>query len=100
MRRWCCLLLVLAFAVPVAADVKPHGLFTDHMVLQQGTKVPVWGKADPGEKVTVKFQNQTVAATADQDGKWMVSLESLKAGGPFEMQLIGKNEVTLKDVLV
>jgi sialate O-acetylesterase len=100
MRRVLWLVLALVFTAPAAADVKPHGLFTDHMVLQQGAKVPVWGKADPGEKVTVKFQNQTVSGAAGDTGKWMVHLENLKPGGPFEMQIAGKNEVTLKDILV
>src|SRR5262249_28157991 len=40
------------------ADVKPHALFSDNMVLQRDLQVPVWGTADEGEKVTVRLQNQ------------------------------------------
>lgn len=79
------------------AAVKPHGLFTDNMVLQQGMKVNIWGTADPEEKVTVKFEGQEVSAAADKDGKWKVQLNPLKAGGPFELQIGG---ITLKNVLV
>ena len=64
-----------------SADVKPHVLFTDGAVLQRDMPVPVWGTADDGEKVTVKFQGQEVSTTA-KDGKWMVKLAALKAGGP------------------
>jgi sialate O-acetylesterase len=84
---------------PAFADVKPHALFSDGMVLQQGIKVPVWGSADEGEKVTVRIQGQEVTATA-KDGKWMVRLENLKAGGPFEMTVSGQNTLEFKHVYV
>ena len=50
------------------ADVKLPGLFSDHMVLQQGMRVPIWGWADDGEKVTVTFREKKVSATA-RNGK-------------------------------
>ena len=95
-----CLAAVLGFAVGARADVKPSALFSDHMVLQSGMAAPVWGMADAGEKVSVTFNGQTASATAGADGKWMVRLASLKAGGPFEMTIAGKNTLTVKDVLV
>jgi len=81
------------------AEVKLHGLFTEGMVLQQGTRVPVWGTADADEKVTVSIQGQEVSTTA-KDGKWRVNLKDLKAGGPFEMTVKGSNTIEFKDVLV
>lgn len=104
MRTFVCshLLFVLALASAPSsqAAVKPHGLFTHGMVLQQGTKVPVWGTAAPGEKVIVKFQGQEVAAATGKDGRWMVHLKDLQPGGPFEMTILGDITITLKDVLV
>ena len=91
--------LMLMLATAAFATVKPHGLFTDNAVLQQGRKAPVWGTADDGEKVTVKFCGQEVSTVA-KDGKWMVWLKPLKAGGPFTMAICGKNCVELKNVLV
>jgi len=79
--------------------VKPHAIFSDAMVLQQGMSVPVWGTADEGEDVTVRFQDQQVSARA-KDGKWLVRLNNLKAGGPFEMTITGNDSITLKNVLV
>lgn len=91
---------LLSFHGPMArADVKPHSLFTDNMVLQQGIKVPVWGTAADGEKVTVRFQDQEISATA-RGGKWSVELDKLRTGGPFEMTLTGQNRVHLKNVFV
>lgn len=81
------------------AAVKPHGMFTDNAVFQQGRKVPVWGTADDGEKVTVTFRGQQVSAVA-KGGKWMVWLKPLKAGGPFTMTISGTNTIELKNILV
>src|SRR6185437_2748698 len=94
------------------ADVKPHALFSDGMVLQQGMKCPISGKAAPGESVNVTFTatkttantaSSTAASagvTADQDGKWMVAIQVAPemAGGPYEMVIKGKNTITLKNV--
>lgn len=70
------------------------------MVLQSGMPVPVWGTADTGEKVTVTVAGQKRSATAGADRKWTVKLGKLKAGGPFEMTVAGKNRLVVKDVLV
>jgi sialate O-acetylesterase len=90
---------LLALPHLASADVKPHVLFTDGAVLQRDTPVPVWGTADDGEKVTVKFQGQEVSTTA-KDGKWFVKLAELKAGGPSTLTIEGKNKVEVVDVLV
>ncbi|HUU26431.1 MAG TPA: sialate O-acetylesterase [archaeon] len=93
--------LLLAFsAVPAAADVKLPRLFNDHMVLQCGMRTPVWGWADPGEKVRVEFGTRIAETTADKDGKWMLRLAPLDIGGPFELLVSGKNTILIKDVLV
>ena len=64
----------------VYAKVVLPPVLSSHMVLQRGMKVPVWGTAAPGEKVTVKFRDQEKSTTADAQGKWKVSLDSLKEG--------------------
>ena len=93
------ILLVAMGAMAARADVKLPALFGDNAVLQRGKPVPVWGWADDGEKVTVTIEGKSASATA-KDGKWKVALPALKAGGPFEMTVAGKNTVTLKNILV
>ncbi|MEI8310284.1 MAG: sialate O-acetylesterase [Verrucomicrobiota bacterium] len=96
--------LAIAAALTTAtalADVKLPAIISDHMVLEKSAKVPIWGKADPGEKVTVTLNGQSAKATADADGKWMASLDlKSSAPGPFEMTVEGKNKLTLADVVV
>jgi sialate O-acetylesterase len=106
-RRFLCrggfLRLVFIFLVlagPVFADpVLPH-LFSDHMVLQQGRAIHIWGKADRGEAVNVSLAGRTSSATADSLGDWSVLLPSMNAGGPFTLTIRGKKEVTIKDVMI
>jgi sialate O-acetylesterase len=97
--------VVLLVSGSVQADVKPHALFSDGMVLQRGVRAcPVWGTADPGENVTVKLNARggttEAKATADEKGQWTVLLRDLEAGGPCTLTISGKNTVTIKDVQV
>ncbi|MEQ8556517.1 MAG: sialate O-acetylesterase [Cyclobacteriaceae bacterium] len=93
-------LVILSLATS-AQQLQPAGIFTDHMVLQRDTDVPVWGKSTPGEKVTVTFAGQTKTTKAGNDGKWMVRLDPLEASSQGrDMTITGKSAVTLVDVLV
>ena len=100
MNKWLVLLAVLVLSTTVFAEVTPNTLFSDHAVLQRDTNIPVWGSASENEDVSVRFAGQTVTTTA-RDGKWMVSLEPVPAGGPYIMIIAGKNNtVKCRDVLV
>ena len=95
--------LLAAFSQQPAAlaNVKLPSTFTDHLVLQRDLPVPVWGWADPGEKVSVEFAGQTKTATADANGKWTVKLDALGASEESRMLTVcGNNTITLSDVLV
>ncbi len=71
------------------------------MVLQQGQRVPIWGWAEPGQGVTVKFAGQVLKTTADGTGKWMVYLKPLKASDkPAEMEISSGDAITLTNILV
>ncbi len=94
------LLALLLASAASRADVVPNGLFNDHLVLQRGRAIPVWGQASPGERVTVSLAGHQAATTAAADGGWMVHLPALPAGGPHELTIAGANTITLKDVLV
>jgi sialate O-acetylesterase len=62
--------------------------------------VPIWGWADPSEKVTVTLNNQLKTVKAGKDGKWRVTLDAMEAGGPYQLLVKGKNNtVAFDDVL-
>jgi len=84
------------------AEVRLPAIFSDHAVLQRDAKVPVWGWADPGEQVAVVIAGQTHTTTADENGKWRVTLEPLSAGeSPLKLVVEGKaSRIERNDLLV
>ena len=94
--------MVLAFVpLPAHADVMLNAVFTDHMILQRDMPVPVYGTAEPGEKVTVAFSGKEKSVVADKDGNWSVKLDAMKVStAPAVMTVSGKNKLTLNDILM
>ena len=93
-------IVVLSLSATLFAEVRVSGLFSHHMVLQQGAKVPVWGAASEGEEVTVRFGDKKASAKT-KSGKWIVWLENLKPGRPpRSLTISGENEIELEDVVV
>ena len=77
-------------------------LFQSGMVMQRGKLIPVWGNAEAGETVTIRFNKKSYQTTADADGRWRVDLPKMKAGGPYTLEVKGVNgEVReISDVLI
>lgn len=91
-------LFVAALCVPqLSAKVRLPRLVSDRMVLQRDTELDIWGWADPGEKVTVRFQGRHYDTETGADGCWHVLLPPQQAGGPFVLEV---NEIVIRDVLV
>src|ERR1700747_1943600 len=81
-------------------QIKLPGFFGDHMVIQRNQTVPIWGWSSPNEKITINFNRQQKQATADNYGKWRITLDPEPGGGPFELGIRGKNNIVIHDVLV
>ena len=107
LRAFASLAIALLGVVTAQAEVKLASPFTRHMVLQCGKKVPVWGTAEAGEKITVEFAGQKKTTTADANRNWRVELKPMKPSAePRELLVRGKNlkseisDLKLSDVLV
>ena len=83
-------LLTVSFA---DAEISLPQLFQSGMVLQRGKLIPIWGKAAPGELVTVRFNKKQYATTADAHGSWRINLPKMKAGGPYTLT-VGNHVLT------
>lgn len=103
-------LLCLCGTVMVRAKVKLPALISDGMVLQREQTIKVWGTADAGESIQVRFTKDTFptsttnkklkdiyTATANADGQWSITLPSMKAGGPYSMLI---NDIEIRNILV
>jgi len=100
----CCFLLVLftALAFQSWGTVRLPSLVGDHMVLQQKSRLRVWGWGDPGEKVKIQsgWSNSWDSTQVTGDGKWEMMISTPQAGGPFTMTIRGWNTIILQDILI
>src|SRR5690349_10299459 len=91
---------VFTFTSQAFAEVQLPGIISDHMLLQRDRPVRIFGKALPGETVSVAFHGQTVQTVTDATGRWQVWLQPLSGGPPASMTIQGANTITIADVLV
>ena len=75
-------------------------LFTDHMVLQRGKPINVWGWDAPGQKVTISLNGKSVTTTASSDGRFRAELPKQKEGGPYRLEVSGSTSRAIEDVLI
>jgi sialate O-acetylesterase len=87
---------------PATGSLQLPAVLGNHMVLQTGIAVPIWGTALPNEGVRVLFRGQEKTTRADAQGNWRLTLEPMLAGGPDTMRVIGADGAgqRLEDVLV
>ena len=96
------LIVSMAASGPARADVKLPNVIGSRMVLQRDQPLPIWGRADPGEEVSVRLDGGPAAATkADARGQWKVVLPAVKADGKtHRMTVSGRNKIELDDILI
>ena len=106
LKLWVVVFLISFSTALIAEEKIPLELaspFVDNMILQREMKVPVWGWAKAGTKVTVSFSDQTKSASADKQGKWMIHLDPLEASAVNREFLVSSDKgekLICKDVLV
>lgn len=94
----CCLTLLAQ--IVAFADVKLPAIFGHNMALQQDAPIPVWGTAEPGEKVTVTIADKTAETAAGKDGRWKLTLPAMPSGEALTITVKGKNTLTFTNVIV
>ncbi len=83
------------------AEVRLPPIFSDHMVLAGDETTAIWGKAEPGEAVTISIGDRQAVVQADATGAWLTRLALTGLGaGPFELTVTGQNTVRIRDVLI
>ena len=82
----------------VLADVRLPAIFGDRMVLQQNQKDRFRGWAEPDEEITVSIERQSRSTRAGRDGRWLVELDPMTAGGHHTLTVMGRNVVSFEDV--
>ncbi len=87
-----------------AGDLAVSAYWQDHMVLQRGKKITVWGKDAAGRRVTVSFANQAATATTDADGYWETTFaqpfDPSSSAQTLTISDDGNESLSISDVLV
>ncbi len=113
-RTWCrefackaiqAIFIILILAWPQAADgdISFAKFFSDHMVLQQNSKIRIWGTATPDEKLNVTFNGETVEITTDPEGNWQSVISTPGFGGPYKIEVAaigGVPKLSISDVMI
>ncbi|MEO8763847.1 MAG: sialate O-acetylesterase [Ginsengibacter sp.] len=97
------ILLSALFAfLNVRAEIRLPAIIGSHMVLQQNSTVKIWGWCDPSEKIKITSNWDTTSynTIGIPDGKWMLSIKTPAAGGPYTLTLHGSNQIVLEDILI
>ncbi|WP_308755595.1 sialate O-acetylesterase [uncultured Bacteroides sp.] len=95
------LLFVLHNAQVLQAKITLPSIYSDGMVLQRNKPIKIWGEASHGEEFALSFANKTYQIQADGNGRWSALLPKLKEGGPYELDIVGKeNRIRIQDILI
>lgn len=94
--------MISIFSTAVSAKVVLPPIFSDNMVLQQQSKVAVWGTAAPQSlvKISSSWSDETYKVKADKDGRWSARIATPQAGGPYTLTFNDGKALTLSNVLI
>lgn len=95
-------LIILICSFRLSATIKLPAIFCDNMVLQQQSKVAIWGTANKNVKVKIitSWDNHTYLFKSDENGRWRATLSTIAAGGPYSIRISDGESVELKNVLL
>lgn len=100
--RLVAVLIFALFSLNAKADITLPKIIGDNMVLQRNKPVAIWGNASTGERITIRFDQQTKTTVADNSGNWKIELNAMAASDKSAVMTIsGANEtISLKNILV
>ena len=100
-KNFTLVIILSLLCLPAHARLELPRVISSNMVLQRDSVSPIWGQDDPGNEVTVSIAGQVKKTKALENGKWVINLDPLKVGGPYEMKISSPNdEVILSNILV
>ena len=103
MRRFLTIICTLFMSIALSAKVKPAGIISDNMVLQQQTEVAIWGTAKPDSKVVIMPGWTKVKTTVKTgaDGKWFVKVATPQASlTPYDIVFDDGEKTTVRNILI
>ncbi len=98
---WILVVVALSMATVAFGQIQLPAVISSHMVLQRDSEAPIWGWAKPGDQISIKTSwDQMVYGTlTDKDSKWMIKVKTPGAGGPYTIEIGGKDKIVLEDIM-
>ncbi len=95
-------IVMICFSLSSYSNIRLPHIISSNMVLQQQSKVNIWGWADPSEKITVttSWDNKSYPVISSGNAKWKVVVETPIAGGAYTITLKGNNSIVLSNVMI
>lgn len=102
MKRFATTLLLLLFAVCGYARIILPSLLSSNMVLQQKSKVMLWGKSTRkgNVRITTAWDKKLYTGVIGKDSTWHIDVTTPAAGGPYKISLTDGELLTLNNVLI
>ncbi len=100
MKKYLTILTIFLLSLSAQSQITLPKLVSNGMVLQQNQKLQLWGWASANENITISFLGKEYATQANIDGGWNIQLPAQKAGGPYEMNLQGKNTINIHNIYI
>ena len=100
MRVFLTFTLLTLWVTAGLSQVRLPQWISDGMVLQRNSRIILWGWASPREKITVSFDGKNHKTAATSAGYWRIELPAMNAGGPYTMNISGRNSIRVSDILV
>lgn len=102
MKRVIWLALFVCMVLSLWGKIRLPSILGDNMVLQRSDTVNIWGWAAPSQNVTVKpsWDNRIYTTKAENNGKWLLQIQTPEAGGPYQIDISDGELLTLKDILI
>ncbi|MDN3594837.1 sialate O-acetylesterase [Zunongwangia endophytica] len=101
--RYILLSTFILLSIQANAQLKLPALFSDNMILQQETEVPIWGwgKNSSEYEVQTSWSDKSYSVKSDKQGKWKLKITTPKAGGPYTINVSnGNDSKTLQNVMI
>jgi sialate O-acetylesterase len=92
--------LLMSISGSMFAKVTVPKFFSDHMVLQRNAPITIYGWADAGKTIKIRFNNKDIVTKVNASGEWSIDLQAQKAGGPFKMTIEEGNKIIFNDIYI
>lgn len=80
--------------------MKLSNIFSHGMVLQRNKNIMISGTTKPTHSVCLTFLEKTYETISNLHGEFSIELDALEPGGPYQMEIVADEKVTIKDILI